>query len=198
MLRTTFHVCLFLMIALGGGIWSVHYALNHFGGFDELRVGQWSAHPISGTADADPYAKARGARNGTLSLGVAEGLIFYASHSASGAPLLADCTYELSGPTPSARFWTIYAASPDLKTLDPGIGFEPALQSRNVLREPDGEFKLTISPTAHPGNWLAIKDRGPFVVVMRFYDTPVASSSGLSDLVMPVITAQSGKGRCSG
>lgn len=198
MLKTTLSICLVLALAFGGGIWSVRYVLDRFDGFDVLRVGQWSAYPASGTPDADPYAKARGARNGSLSMGIAEGLTFYSNQSNDGQALARDCSYELSGPTPPARLWTLHAATPDLTPLGPGDGFETALHSRELVRDADGRFTISIGNQARPGNWLPVKGLGPFVLVMRFYDTPVASSAGLTDLVMPTLTRLSAKGHCGG
>lgn len=62
MFKTIFKVVAVLALALGGGIWSVDYALDSFEGFGELRVGAWRAYPAAGTPDADPYSKARAAR----------------------------------------------------------------------------------------------------------------------------------------
>ncbi|GAB1581385.1 DUF1214 domain-containing protein [Phyllobacterium phragmitis] len=185
MLRTVLLTGLTLAIAIGGGTGSVQYALDRFEGFGALKVGQWSAYPAAGTPDSDPYAKARGARNGTLALGAAEGLIFHASRDARGRELDRSCTYRITGATPPARFWTLYPADRSLQPLPPRPGMLPALHSREILRSEDGRFSITVSPEAQPGNWLPVEGSGPFVLVMTFYDTPVASSSGLSDLVMP-------------
>ncbi|RCS23292.1 DUF1214 domain-containing protein [Phyllobacterium salinisoli] len=185
MLRTIFLTSLILAIAIGGGAGSVQYALDRFEGFGALDVGQWSAFPAAGTPDSDPYAKARGARDGTLALGAAEGLIFHASRDTQGRLLDRNCTYRITGKTPPARFWTLYGADASLHPLPPQPDMLPAIHSRQILRAEDGSFVITVSPQAQPGNWLPVSGSGPFVLVMTFYDTPVASSSGLSDLVMP-------------
>ncbi|KXF78287.1 hypothetical protein ATN84_00325 [Paramesorhizobium deserti] len=188
MLRTILLTLLVLIIAVGGGAGSVQYALDRFEGFGVLEVGQWSAYPAAGTPDSDPYAKARGARNGTLALGAAEGLIFHASRDAQGRLLDRNCTYRITGATPPARFWTLYAADRSLQPLSPETGMLPALHSREILRGENGSFTVIVSPKAQPGNWLPVNGSGFFVLVMTFYDTPVASSSGFSDLVMPRTT----------
>jgi len=185
MLRTVLLTLLTLIVAIGGGAASVQYALDRFEGFGALEVGQWSAYPEAGTPDSDPYAKARGARNGTLALGAAEGLIFHAGRDAQGRELDRNCTYRITGATPPARFWTLYAADRSLRPLPGQPGMLSALHSREILRGENGSFSITVSPKAQPGNWLPVEGSGPFVLVMTFYDTPVASSSGLSDLVMP-------------
>ena len=158
-----------------------------------------SGAPIR-TPDADPYSKARAARKAYLALGTAEGLPFYARSDNSGRTLRRGCTYRLSGMTPPARFWTVYPATPDLEPIRPREGLQEALHSREVLYDDDGSVTITIGPDAAPGNWLPVEGSGDFVLVMTLYDTPSASSSGLSDLVMPSLAhiAGASKGACRG
>ncbi|ABS15390.1 DUF1214 domain-containing protein [Brucella anthropi] len=200
MFKRIFNSAIVLVLALGGGIWSVDKVLDRFEGFGELRVGVWSAYPAAGTPDADPYSKARAARKAYLALGTAEGLPFYARSDNSGRTLRRGCTYRLSGLTPPARFWTVFPASPDLEPIPPREGLQAALHSREVLYDDDGSVTITIGPDAASGNWLPVEGSGDFVLVMTLYDTPAASSSGLSDLVMPGLTRVPGanKGACRG
>lgn len=200
MFKTIFNTAVVLVLALGGGIWSVDKVLDRFEGFGELRVGAWSAYPAAGTPDADPYSKARAARKAYLALGTAEGLPFYARTDNSGRTLQRGCTYRLSGMTPPARFWTVYPATPNLEPITPRDGLLEALHSRDVLYGDDGSVTITIGPDAAPGNWLPVEGGGEFVLVMTLYDTPAASSSGLSDLVMPglVRVAGANRGACRG
>ncbi|MEJ5018745.1 DUF1214 domain-containing protein [Ochrobactrum vermis] len=200
MFKTIFNTAIVLVLALGGGIWSVDKVLDRFEGFGELRVGVWGAYPAAGTPDADPYSKARAARKAYLALGTAEGLPFYARSDNSGRTLQRGCTYRLSGMTPPARFWTVYPATPDLEPIKPRDGLQEALHSREMLYDDDGSVTITIGPDAAPGNWLPVEGSGDFVLVMTLYDTPAASSSGLSDLVMPGLVRIAGadRGACRG
>ncbi|WP_420959894.1 DUF1214 domain-containing protein [Brucella sp. IR073] len=198
MLRTLLPTALTLLVAIGGGVGSVYYALNREQGFGALHAGQWTAYPEAGTREADPYTKAREARSGALELGAAEGVTFHAVRDAQGHPLRANCTYSITGDTPPARFWTLYAADRSLSPLPPPPGMQPALHSRELLRHQDGSFIITVSPQAQPGNWLPVSGSGPFVLVMTFYDTPIASSTGLSDLTLPSASLVAGEGGCHG
>ncbi len=191
MLTTILRVGFVLALAFGGGIWSVNTVLDHFDGFGELQVGAWRAWPAAGTADADPYARARTARKAELPLGAGEGLSFRAQFDDHGAPLRRGCAYRLTGFTPPARFWTLHAATPDLAPIAPRAGLQAALHSREAIYDGEGRVTIDIDPDAGPGNWLPVErqDGGEdeFVLVMTFYDTPAASSSGLADLVMPAL-----------
>ena len=40
---------------------------------------------------------------------------------------------------------------------------------------------------ASPGNWLALSGEGRMSLVLTFYDTPIASSTGVSDIELPAI-----------
>ncbi|MBC2884728.1 DUF1214 domain-containing protein [Ochrobactrum sp. CM-21-5] len=198
MLKSVLKIVVVLVLALGGGIWSVDLVLDRFGGFGELKVGVWSAYPAAGTTDADPYSKARAARKAYLALGAAEGLSFYARHDSNGRELRRNCIYQLDGLTPPARFWTLYAAAPDLEPIPQREELQTALHSRSLLYDDDGSISITIGPDASPKNWLPVQGSGNFVLVMTLYNTPAASSSGLSDLVMPRIIPTAGQEACRG
>lgn len=196
MLKTILKVLIVLALAFGGGLLGTDRALDRFDGFGELRVGAWSAYPAAGTADADPYSKARAARKAYLALGAAEGLPFYARRDSNGRELRRECAYAVSGFTPPARFWTVYPATPDLRPITPREGLPAALHSREALYGEDGGVSILAGPQAGPGNWLPVEGRGAYVLVMTLYDTPAASSSGLADLVMPRIVPAPGQEGC--
>jgi hypothetical protein len=188
MLRTVLPVFAALAIAIGGGAWSVRYALERGFGLETLTVGPWQAYPDFGTPDASAYAKAAVARRGELPLGQAEGLAFEASGDSSGAALMRNCSYRISGDVPTARFWTLYAADPSLTPLQPAGIRAAALQSTAVLHETDEAVAVTASPHPAPGNWLPLSGSGPMVLVFSLYDTPIASSTEISRVVLPGIS----------
>ncbi|TIQ00823.1 MAG: DUF1214 domain-containing protein, partial [Mesorhizobium sp.] len=95
------------------------------------------AFPDIGTQAADPYSKARVAREGVLALGQAEGLSFVAERDSDGELLKRQCAYEIEGGFPTARFWTLYAADRSLSVVETGKPRLAALQSYQVLRQPD-------------------------------------------------------------
>ncbi|WP_026618651.1 hypothetical protein M728_000731 [Ensifer sp. WSM1721] len=187
MFRVPLLVALALIVAFAGGIASALWALQATVGFGSIAIGPWVAFPEAQTVTADPYAKAHRARAGELLYGGAEGLMFTAATDDSGARLSAACSYDISGITPPARFWTLYATTSDGATLRPGPEVPSAINSWTVLRGSDSRFVIHASPAAQPGNWLAIRHRGNFQLVLTLLDTPTAGSSGLIDLAMPNI-----------
>ncbi|QRM54702.1 DUF1214 domain-containing protein [Sinorhizobium sp. BG8] len=188
MFRTPLLVALALAIAFGVGIVTSVLALRATIGFGAIALGPWKAFPQAQTADADPYAKAHRAREGKLLLGGAEGLLFAATTDSAGRTLSSACSYEVTGATPPARLWTLHAASPRGRRLATTAGLPDGLTSWMVMRAADGSFVIQVSPTAKPGNWLAVPVAdAPFELVLTLLDTPTAGSSGVIDLGMPAI-----------
>lgn len=153
-----------------------------------VHVGAWSVWPGSGTLEADPYQRARFARTGQIPLAAAEGMLFLARTDDSGRRLSRDCRYDLSGPVPQARFWTLDALGEDGFPLD-NSAKRFAFTSSDLLRQADGRFAIALSPQARPGNWLPLTGHGAFTLVLRLYDTPVTvfATKDIRALALPSI-----------
>eukprot|EP01035_Chromulina_nebulosa_P057599 gene57599-78913_t len=178
MFRLPFLVALALITAFGLGIGSTVMMLNASSGFGAIGIGPWIAFPEAQMPDADPYAKAHRARAGRLLLGSAEGLTFTARTDSQKRPLSPSCTYALTGNTPPARFWSLYAADATGEPLNPGDDLPSAYNAWSVLRGPDGAFSVSVSASAQPGNWLAVRRGRPYQLVLTLLDTPTAGSNG--------------------
>lgn len=187
MLKTAFLIFVVLAIAIVGGGASVWYALKANEGVGAVTIGQWTAYPYVGTPDADPYSKARSASEGLLSLGRAEGISFSAERDSDGEALRRECTYLVEGPVPSARFWTLYAADPTGGVIRGGERRAGALHSYQLIRLADNSVSISAGAHASPGNWLATSGVGRMTLVLTFFDTPIASSTGAADVVLPSI-----------
>lgn len=187
MLKNALSTLLVLVIAVGLGGGSVWYALDARTGVGAIRIGPWTAFPDIGTPQADPYTQARTAREGVLSLGRAEGLAFVAEKDSDGAPLRRQCRYTIDGGFPTARFFTLYAADASLDPIDTGSPRRSVLQSYQLLWRVDDTALIATGSSPLPGNWLAVSGAGPLYFVLSFYDTPIATSTGLSDVKLPEI-----------
>lgn len=187
MLRTALLTLLTLIIAIGGGAASVWYALSAREGVGAITIGGWTAYPEMGTPDADPYSKARVAREGLLVLGRAEGLAFVAQRDSTGESLRRECRYTVEGVVPPARLWTLYATDTERAALAPGAHMAGMLNSYGVLFLPDNSLAITVGTAPAPGNWLATGGSGPMSLVLTLYDTPVAGGAGMTDIELPQI-----------
>lgn len=187
MFRIPLLVALALSVAFGVGIVSTVSALKATVGFGAIALGPWVAFPDAQTENTDPYAKAHRARAGKLLYGGAEGLQFTASIDSDGKKLSSGCSYDITGITPPARFWTLYATNANDQPMKADPALPGAINAWTVLRQPDSSFIIHVSPVAEPDNWLAIRRIGAFKLVLTLLDTPTAGSSGLIDLAMPKI-----------
>lgn len=187
MLKTILLTALTLGIAIGGGAASVWYALHAQEGVGAVTVGAWTAFPNVGTPAADPYSKARNAREAVLSLGVAEGLTFVAQRDSGGEALARNCAYRIEGTFPSARFWTIHAADASQPLIRAERRKLPALHSLEILRQADNSVSISVGPRPASGNWLATGGNGPMTLMLTLYDTPITSNTGISDITLPEI-----------
>ena len=190
MLKTILLTALACVIALGLGGGSAWLALDRADALGALRIGGWVAYPEAGTETADPYTRARIAKNASLPLGPAEGLVFTRRQDQRERPLRAGCQYVLEGRIPSARFWTLHAGDPQTGKPLPSNGRRVALHSRALLREADGSVKIAIGPALRSGNWLPVSGTGPFRLVLSLYDTPLGSGTSITPLGMPTITME--------
>lgn len=187
MIRSLLTTLVVLVVAIGGGAASVWYTLQSQEGIGAVTIGGWTAFPAIGTPDADPYSKARVAREGMLALGHAEGLVFYAHHDSRGDALRRDCDYKIEGQTPPARFWTMFAADEGHEVLPLSGRAAPAIQSQEVLRLADNTFSIGFGPRPVPGNWVRVEGDGRFSLVLTLYDTPLASNPGFADMALPQV-----------
>lgn len=187
MFRIPLLIAITLAVAFCLGIFSAVSALKATAGFGSIALGPWQAFPRAQTLDADPYAKAHRARAGQLLFGGTEGLSFIAPVDGQGSTLSGTCTYEITGMTPQARFWTLHAVDTSDNPLATPRELQSAFNAWTTLRAADSRFVIRVSPQAQPGNWLAVRTWGAFKLVLTLLDTPTAGSSCVLDLSMPDI-----------
>jgi len=173
-----------LVVAAASGITTAWFAVDQGHIFGSVQAGTWTAWPSSGGLSADPYAMAALARTGELRLGAGEGITFIADADQAGIPLTGNCVYELSGETPAARLWTL-SAYDEAGRLMANPARRMGFHSGEIVRAEDGGMLITVSAEVAPGNWLPVGTSGPFRLLLRLYDTPLATGSQIGDLVMP-------------
>ena len=178
-------------IAAVVGLGATYFALTRGAAFGALTIGSWTARPKTGTADADPYARATIARTGQLPVALGDGVSFTAQTDDSGKLLDGRCDVVLSGVTPAARFWTLTLYNTEGGLVANSIerfGFS----SQEIVRHADGSFEIVVAPRANPGNWLPAGGIERYALVLRFYDTAVGVSTKAGrELPMPAITNRS-------
>ena len=188
-----------LAIGLPLGAWTARSSIEADVGVGAIRVGEWSAWPLEGSPEADPYTKARVAARGSVPLGVGEGVAFHAIRDADGVPLDRRCNYHVVGRTPKARVWTLTAHEGGDDTTGAALmrpdGRFAALTSRDLVRKEDASFSIAVGPTPTAGDWIPLPMQPPvrapeanplpLRLALRFYDSPVGTSAELIEPTMP-------------
>ena len=175
------------ILAAAIGLGSTWFALTREANFGVLRIGAWTARPKNGTADIDPYARAAIARNGTLPIGMGDGVTFTARTDDKGHSLDGRCDTLISGTTPAARYFTVTLYEPDGRLIANSLD-RHGFTSEELVRSQDGSFDIAVAPRARPGNWLPTGGVDRYLLVMRFYDTSVGVATRAErEAPMPVI-----------
>ncbi len=181
------------LVAAVIGLGSTWLVLTRGGAFGAITLGAWSAQPKTGTADIDPYARAAIARSGELPVGLGDGVAFTARTDDAGRPLDGRCDVLVSGTTPQARYFTLTLYGLDGLLVANSLNRQ-GFTSQELIRKSDGGFDIVVAPRARSGNWLPTGGVERYVLVLRFYDTPVGVSTRTErEAPMPAVKSP---GRC--
>lgn len=187
-MRSFINIIAVIVIGLSLGGFSASLALQRSHGIGAVNSGPWSAWPFVGGAEVDPYNIAKSTTDGTLPLGAAEGLAFEATTDSNGNKLQKNCSYQIAGITSTTRLWTLVAYGRDGTLVKQEAVGGSSIHSGNIVRYPDSSFEINVGYSPNSGNWLPISGEGDFKLVLRLYDTPIASNSGIIKPQMPRIT----------
>lgn len=182
-----FHLVLMLGIALTLGFGLSWYALTDGKLFGTIEIGPWTAWRDVGRPSPDPYTRAFIVRSGGLELGTGEGLQFVASTDDSGRPLTRECTYLVSGNTPTARFWTLVAVAPDTGALLARPDGPQAMVSTRLARRGDGGIQIYVGRQLMPLNWYELSGSGPYSLMLTLYDSASPAGAAQGSFTLPSI-----------
>lgn len=180
-----------LIVAAAVGLGATYLALSRGAAFGGLTIGSWTAWPKTGTAEADPYARATIARTGQLPMALGDGVSFTAQTDDNGMLLDGRCAVVIAGITPVARFWTLTLYNVDGE-LAANLVNRYGFTSQEIVRLADGSFEIIVAPRASPGNWLPTGGIERYALVLRLYDTAVGVSTKAGrEVPMPSVTTRS-------
>ena len=169
--RDEFVLC---VVAAGIGLGSTWYALTQNLSFGALELGPWKGYPRNGTVGIDPYARAVIARSGELPVGSGDGVTFTTSTDDDRRPLDGRCDVVVRGTTPPARYFTLTLYTPSGQLVANSLE-RHGFTSQELVRDASGEFDITVSPRARPGNWLPSGRSGRIVLVLTVQDAGFAA-----------------------
>ena len=177
-------------VAAAVGLGATWLSLTRGAAFGAVTLGAWTAWPRTGTVGIDPYARAMIARSGELPIGVGDGVAFYAQADDQGKTFDGRCDVDISGITPTARFWTLTLYDLDGKLVPNSIN-RHGFTSQEIIRSGDGSFTIRVGPRARYGNWLPTGGVDRYILVLRLYDTPVGVATRPGrEAPMPAITSR--------
>ena len=179
-------IILFAVVAIGLGIGSAYFAVNHADRFGLFQIGPWHAWPDAAGPDVNPYSRADQARRGSLKLASGEGIAFVATTDDTGNPLDGACQYRVEGSELPSRIWTLTLLSQAGELIDnPSNRY--SLHSQDVARVNGRIFDIVTGPDIMGGNWLQSAANMRFKLVLRLYETPHTSGGGYSEINLPSI-----------
>lgn len=167
-MRTVVTSILAFIVALALGLGSAWYMIAEGSPLTTGHIGPWSIWYAAGNPAPDPYTKAYQARNGRLPITTTNALYFYASTDEGGMQLRSDCDYLIEGQPINAMWWTLALYDGNGKLIA-NKAERYSFSRTDVLRRPDGTFRIALAPTARPGNWLPSGDRHNLQLVLRVY-----------------------------
>ncbi|MEM7424868.1 MAG: DUF1214 domain-containing protein [Pseudomonadota bacterium] len=163
-------VLIFLGIGSALGYFSAHWIIAGDVGPLTIRNSGWTLWSKAGLHDADPYTKAHFALRGELPLSGFEEMTFKASADEAGVELNTGCRYLLSSPPVPSRAWSLTASRPTGEPFT--VASRRTSFSRdNIVRLRNGNFRVEVSATASPGNWLPISvDDANFILTLSMFN----------------------------
>lgn len=146
-------ILLVLVISLGLGVGSALAIIYHPPAASGVKNGPWITNLKVGSADAGMYVRAVVARVGLFALNKTETIYYTAYADQDGGRLRSNCDYSIVGKDIPARWWSVTLYGED-NFLIPNPQHIYSYNMTNLKREPDGTFRIFVSQSPKPGNWL--------------------------------------------
>lgn len=139
---------------------------------DAIVIDGWTSDWSIGSTAANPYVRARIARNGLLALRKEEAVYFTKTVDEQGRPLEERCIYRVSGGVMPARWWsiTLYDGASRLPmNEDDALSFD----ATDAAGQPDPaawSFRVSASQKGRPDElWVSSRAADRFDLMLRLY-----------------------------
>lgn len=138
-----------------------------------IDIDGWISDWSIGSVNADPYVRARVAKNGLMGLTKEEAVYFMKYTDDAGQPLREACKYRVSGGAFPADWWsvTLYNSDNRLPMNKDGKLSIDQTQTDFMFESPD-EWWFEVTPT-EPDDfmmpWVSSKNAGNFDLTLRLY-----------------------------
>ncbi|WP_299194185.1 DUF1214 domain-containing protein [uncultured Erythrobacter sp.] len=137
-----------------------------------IALNHWYGDFAMGSQDASPYFRARIARHGLLALANSEAIYFTRGVDDDGRPFSEDCTYQMSGGSLPARWWSVTLYNSDNflpDNADNALSFDAS--RAEAQGGEDGAWQAVIAPQSSGGDtgWISSSEGGDFDLTLRLY-----------------------------
>ena len=154
-----------------------------------INIENWESDWSIGSESANPYVRARVARNGLLGLRKEEAVYFLKTVDESGEPLSEACTYRVSGAALPAGWWSITLYDSDSRlpmNEDAHLSFDQtkALRSGNG-DDADWSFQISANVPESGTAWVSSKAGGAFDLTLRLYQPEQSLLDDPTTTLMP-------------
>lgn len=163
-------IALFVGIVLIGGLGSSWYMVEAGSTLTTRSVGPWVTWTNAARSDADPYTRAHFARAGTLPLSSDVSETYLATSDSDGKRLYSSCEYAVEGEDIAASWWSLTIFD-DRGRLIPNPLQRYGFTSDTIALGPNGNFTITLSRDARPGNWVPTGGAGRLALLLTAIDT---------------------------
>ncbi len=175
----------YILIAIVAGLGLTALSLSTGSGLAAKRFDGWKSWKNAGHMDADPYTRAYIAKTGQLPMPPQIAQTYYALYDNAHRRLHTSCTYRVEGPPVSAKWWTIAAYDHKGTVFKNELG-RYSFNAASSMIKFDGSFRIYLSQTVQPENWLPVGDNGPFVLVYRLYRKQLSEAQEKADGEVPL------------
>lgn len=138
-----------------------------------VNIDSWQSDWSIGSESANPYVRARVARNGLLGLRKEEAVYFLKTVDEDGEPLGEACTYRVSGGTLPAGWWsiTLYDSESRLPmNEDAHLSFDKTkAQQLNNGTDSAWAFQISAAAPEDGSAWVSSRAGGAFDLTLRLY-----------------------------
>jgi len=184
--RLVFDALVFILVGLGLGYYSADRAVTDGLSFITERNGPWTIWPGVASPSADPYTRAHFATAGKLGLKQFEALVYRAETDSGDRPLDASCIYQVTGLPLESRWWNLAVYTPGHELM-PNPADRHSFNSENLIREPDGSFRIVLARESRPGNWIPLGDSQSLELVLTLFAPPEAYREAPESVALPRI-----------
>ena len=155
-----------------------------------INVDDWRSDWSIGSENADPYVRARVARNGLMGLRKEEAVYFLKTEDDDGETLSEACTYRISGGTYPAAWWSITLYDSDNRlpmNEDAHLSFDQS-QAEQLFGEVGTDWSFIVAaeaPEQPETAWVSSRAGGSFDLTLRLYQPSAALLEAPEETLKP-------------